>query len=111
MNTKLSEEEMRRALFGSAQVSAHDHVAASLQEASAVAFVTSSAVVKTKPRQRITPQLTVTLRVGNEFEGSTQLIIHQAETLSTLQAEMDAVKAARKKFKYVDVVSIVSEGL
>ena len=33
-------------------------------------------------------------------------LIHEADTLSSLLAEHDAVKAARKKYKYVDVVSI-----
>jgi hypothetical protein len=49
-----------------------------------------------------------TLRVGNEFEWKTELFIHEAHTLSTLQAELDAIKAARKKFKYVDLVSVES---
>ncbi len=35
-------------------------------------------------------------------------LIHEADTLSSLLAEQDAVKAARKKYKYVEVVSIKS---
>ena len=35
-------------------------------------------------------------------------LIHDADTLSSLLAEQDALKAARKKFKYVDVVSVKS---
>gem|GEM_PF-2010673 len=35
-------------------------------------------------------------------------LIHEADTLSSLLAEQDAVKAARQKYKYVEVVSIKS---
>lgn len=31
---------------------------------------------------------------------------YEADTLSTLQAELDAKKMARKKFKYIEVMSI-----
>lgn len=48
----------------------------------------------------------VTLRVGNEFEGKTESFNYDADTLSTLLAEQEATKAARKKFKYVEVVSV-----
>lgn len=55
-----------------------------------------------------TPRLRVTLRVGNEFEGTMHELIHEADTLSTLLAEQEATKAARKKFRYVEVVSVKS---
>ena len=32
-------------------------------------------------------------------------LIHEADTLSTLLAEQQAIKAARKKYRYVEVVS------
>ncbi len=32
------------------------------------------------------------------------VLIHEADTLSSLLAEQEAVKAARKKYKYVDGV-------
>ncbi|VVP83085.1 hypothetical protein PS906_03337 [Pseudomonas fluorescens] len=35
-------------------------------------------------------------------------LIHEADTLSSLLAEQEAVKVARKKYKYVDVVSVKS---
>ena len=35
-------------------------------------------------------------------------LIHEADTLSSLLAEQDAVRAARKKYKYVEVVSVRS---
>ncbi|KPB34765.1 hypothetical protein ALP86_102048 [Pseudomonas amygdali pv. mori] len=46
------------------------------------------------------------LRVGNEYEGTTELITHEADTLSRLQAEVDAMKIARKKYRYVELVSV-----
>lgn len=61
---------------------------------------------KKKAAKSFTPRLRVTLRVGNEFEGEVHELIHEADILSSLLAEHDAVKAARKKYKYVDVVSV-----
>ncbi len=64
--------------------------------------------IKKKAAKAFTPRLRVTLRVGNEFEGKTFELIHEADTLSKLLAEQEAIKAARKKFRYVEVVSIRS---
>ena len=61
-----------------------------------------------KIAKAFTPRLRVTLRVGNEFEGKTYEMIHEADTLSTLLAEQEAVKAAKKKYRYVEVVSVKS---
>lgn len=63
-------------------------------------------VTKKKAAKAFTPRLKVTLRVGNEFEGETYALIHEADTLSTLLAEQEATKAARKKYRYVEVVSV-----
>ena len=65
-------------------------------------------VAKKKAAKAFTPRLQVTLRVGNEFEGKTFELIHEADTLSKLLAEQDAVKAARKKYRYVEVLSVKS---
>ena len=46
--------------------------------------------------------------VGNEFEGKMIELVHDADTLSSLLAEQEAVKEARKKYKYVEVVSVKS---
>lgn len=35
-------------------------------------------------------------------------LIHEADTLSSLLAEQDAVKAAKKKYKYVEALSVKS---
>ena len=46
--------------------------------------------------------------VGNEIEGKMIELVHDADTLSSLLAEQEAVKTARKKYKYVEVVSVKS---
>lgn len=110
MNSELTEEEMRRALFGTAQPD--EQVPAPLvQEPVPETVLTKPAaapVAKKKVAKAFTPRLRVTLRVGNEFEGKMHEVIHEADTLSSLLAEQEAVKAARKKYKYVDVVSVKS---
>jgi hypothetical protein len=109
MNSELTEEEMRRALFGTPQP--EEHVSApQVQEHVSEVLPTKPAApqVKKKAAKAFTPRLKVTLRVGNEFEGKMHELIHEADTLSSWLAEQEAVKAARKKYKYVDVVSVKS---
>ena len=66
----------------------------------------AAAAKKRKVEKAFTPRLKVTLRVGNVFEGETEELVHEADTLSTLLAQQEAVKAARKKFRYVEVISV-----
>lgn len=109
MNADLTEEEMRRALFGTAEP--ESQVPAPVQEPVPEVVFTkpvAAPVAKKKVAKAFTPRLQVTLRVGNVFEGETYELIHEADTLSSLLAEQEAVKAARKKYKYVEVVSVKS---
>lgn len=109
MSTELTEDEMRRALFGEIEPAAQPIIQ---QEPVALPkAVTTDHVKPTKKKtvaKAFTPRLQVTMRVGNEFEGKMHELIHEADTLSKLQAELDAVKAARKKFRYVEVVVVKS---
>ncbi|VVN64714.1 hypothetical protein [Pseudomonas fluorescens] len=109
MNPELTEEEMRRALFGAGEQDAQDNAPA-VQKPVADIVITPPAKVaeKKKVAKAFTPRLRVTLRVGNEFEGKMHEMVHEADTLSTLLAEQEATKAARKKFRFVEVVSIQS---
>ncbi|OPK07797.1 hypothetical protein [Pseudomonas sp. VI4.1] len=109
MNPELTEEEMRRALFGADEPAAQDDAPA-VQKPVADVVITPPAKVaeKKKVAKAFTPRLRVTLRVGNEFEGKMHEIVHEADTLSTLLAEQEATKAARKKFRFVEVVSTQS---
>lgn len=109
MTSDLSEEEMRRALFGDAE-SAPLVTPSPVPEATAELVLEKSKVSaqKNKVAKAFTPRLQVTLKVGNEYEGKMFELIHQADTLSKLLAEQQAVKAARKKFRYVEVVEVKS---
>lgn len=105
MATHLSEQEMRQALFGTPKQSEPEPV-----------FVApapvSSPTPQDKPGRRtvskpLSPRLRVTLRVTREFEGETEVFVHDANTLSTIVAEQAAKNEAKKqKFRYFDVVSI-----
>ncbi|NWA45794.1 hypothetical protein HX889_49910 [Pseudomonas reactans] len=110
MNSELTEEEMRRALFGTPQLD--EQVSAPpVREPEPEVMPTTppkAPQVKRKVAKAFTPKLKVTLRVGNEFEGKMTELIHEADTLSSLLAEQDAVKIAKKKYKYVEVVSVKS---
>lgn len=108
MNEELTEEEMRQALFGNAEISAPVSTASVEEIQPDVAAVPVSKVAKKKVPKAFTSRLLVTLRVSNEFEGRTFEIVHEADTLSTLLAEQEAIKAARKKFRYVEVLSVRS---
>lgn len=110
MNSELTEEEMRRALFGTDEPEVQ--VSATPVQEPALEVVPTKPVaaptVKKAVTKAFTPRLRVTLRVGNEFEGKMHELIHEADTLSSLLAEQEAVKAAKKKYKYVEVVSVKS---
>ena len=109
MDPKLAEEDMRRALFGGAE-QVTQYSAPPLQQPLLDILDTPStkATAKKRVAKAFSPRLRVTLRVGNEFEGKRYEIFHEADTLSTLLAEQDATKVARKKFRFVEVVSIKS---
>jgi len=108
MNEEWTEEEMRQALFRNAEIAAPVSTASLEESQSDVAAVPVSKVAKKKVPKAFSPRLLVTLRVSNEFEGRMREIVHEADTLSTLLAEQEATKAARKKFRYVEVVSVKS---
>lgn len=100
----LTEDEMRLALFGTLGTS----TASEALQNEKGGKVATDKYQKTEPRaeKKLSPTLIVKLRVGNEFEGRTEEFVYKANTLSHLQAEIDAKKAARKKFKYVELVSV-----
>jgi len=102
MALNLSEEEMRRALFGSS-ISAPTVVDDALS-----VEPEKSLAAKPASRKSPSPRLRVTLRVSKEFEGAEEIISYDASTLSTLLAESEARNVAKKRrFKYIELVSIV----
>lgn len=104
MNDQLSEEEMRQALFGNVE-----KVESKAPEAQPVSTVVPKPA-NTRPRsasQSMSSKLRVTLRASREFEGKTEVFTHDASTLSSIVAELEAKQAAKKKkFRYIEVVSI-----
>jgi len=109
MNIDLTEEEMRRALFGGSEPPAPAINTPELDTVPDVVMVQPVMGAKKKKLSKaFTPRLRVTLRVGNEFEGKMHELVHEADTLSSLVAEQEATKAARKKFRFVEVVSVKS---
>lgn len=92
MSDALTEEQMRAALFSS--------IPASNLKAS------QSPTEKASDRPRPS-KLRVTLHVSKIFEGDMEVFVHESNTLSRLVAELEAKNAARKKkYKYIDVVSV-----
>lgn len=85
----LTEEQMRRALFGT-DVGSKQSVGPRSNGGQKI------------PRAR----LRVSLRVGNEFEGKMFDLVHDVNTLSTLLAEQEAIMVARKKYRFIEVVSV-----
>ncbi|OPB14124.1 hypothetical protein BFW91_08315 [Pseudomonas fluorescens] len=109
MTTELTEEEMRRALFGELEAPASVIDNHGQDTATEVVIEEPAKVVKKKKLSKtFTPRLRVTLRVGNEFEGKMHEIVHEADTLSSLVAEQEATKIAKKKFRFVEVISVKS---
>ena len=103
MTRNLTEEEMRRALFGRA-ISTPDAV----NEAHVVKPAVQAPVQPTL-RKPSCPRLRVTLRVTKIYEGEEEMFTYDANTLSSLIAEQEARSAAKKqRFKYFELVSIVS---
>lgn len=108
MNTELMEEEMRRALFGRSEPAVPETNTHTQTAPDVVMPQPRKPAEKNGGSKGFTPRLRVTLRVGNEFEGKMHETIHDADTLSSLVAEQEATKMARKKFRFVEVVSIKS---
>ena len=109
MTKELTEEEMRRALFGEPEAPATIIDNHEQDTAPEIVIAEPTKVVKKKKLSKtFTPRLRVTLRVGNEFEGKTHEIVHEADTLSSLVAEQEATKIAKKKFRFVEVISVKS---
>ncbi len=88
MNADLTEEEMRRALFGTAEPESQAPAVPVQEPVPEVVFTkpVAAPVAKKKVAKAFTPRLKVTLRVGNVFEGETYELIHEADTLSSLLA-------------------------
>lgn len=94
MSTNLSEEEMRAALFGVVNVIPQENYRRSSCGPAKAVLKSSGAKIR------------VTLHVGNEFEGAYEVVSYESSNLSQLVVEMDARKKYKKKYKYIEVVSV-----
>lgn len=102
MAVNLSEEEMRQALFGNC------HSTPTAMEAP-VAKPAPKVSAQPTLHKSLSPRLRVTLKVTKIFEGKEEIFTYDASTLSSLIAEQEARSAAKKKrYKYFELVSIVS---
>lgn len=108
MSLELTEEEMRKALFGLSGVKSSASTSSTASPIHPKQKPEKTAVTKPHPRAKpLSPKLRVILNVTREFEGEEQVFIYDVDTLSTLIAELEAKSAAKKKrFKYFEVVSI-----
>lgn len=107
MNTQLSEEEMREALFGPSDATPTPPPAEEPVIEPLLATPEPLPVIKPAKVARPTGRkLRVTLQVSNEYEGETFVVHYDANTLSQIVAEMDAKKSFKKKYKYITVVSV-----
>lgn len=104
MSDILTEEEMRKALFGSVIPSPNVSIERSPEPASMPALPKRASTSK-----RLSPKLRVTLHVTKTYEGPQEAFVDDANTLSTLVAEAEAKAAAKKKkFRYFELVSVES---
>jgi hypothetical protein len=107
MTAELSEEEMRQALFGPS-----NHETSEPPLKATTPITTPEMEREPRPTRRsnpkpLSPKLRVTLHVTKEFEGPLEVLIYDVNTLSTLIAEKEAKTQAKKKFRYIDVVSVL----
>jgi hypothetical protein len=109
MAIELSEDEMRRALFGAST----DPVEPTAPSA-APEIVLSQPTANPTPRAKKTSsyhtsKLRVTLHVSKVYEGEVEVLVHDSSSLSKLVAEQEAKAAAKKKkYKYLELVSVES---
>ncbi|TWR95486.1 hypothetical protein [Pseudomonas extremaustralis] len=89
---------MRRALFGGAAPATEAKILPSPPAIIDIVLPSADeAQVKKKVIKALTPRLYMTMQVTTEYEGNTFELPHEEDILSTLQAEQEAVRIAKKK--------------
>lgn len=106
MAIDLSEDEMRKALFGAAEEQALPRPKPPSTDPTPPSAPIPPPRVKKSSGYHST-RLRVTLHVSREYEGDINVFVHDSTSLSSLIAEQEAKAGARKKkYKYLEVVSI-----
>ncbi|AYL81089.1 hypothetical protein RYA95_23890 [Pseudomonas syringae pv. actinidiae] len=105
---ELSEEEMRKALFGLSKQDQSEPSVTTSPCASQPEIELQSRPPSPPASKPLSTKLRVTLHVTREFEGEVEVLVFDANTLSTLTAEQEAKAEAKKqKFRYFDVISVL----
>lgn len=96
MSDYVTEEEMRRALFGGMT-----------QASSVIDNPTANSTHPTKKRAvSFASKIRVTLHVTNVYEGEIEVVTFDSQSLSRLVAEMDAKRRFKKKYRYVEIIKV-----
>ncbi|MCK9712296.1 hypothetical protein LT706_12260 [Pseudomonas syringae pv. syringae] len=107
MAIELSEEEMRKALFGATADPVIPKQTTVRPETSAAPVPPAPASSTRRSAGYRSSKLRVTLHVSKVYEGEVDIFIHESSSLSRLVAEQEAKAAAKKqKYKYLELASI-----
>lgn len=108
MAVELSEEEMRQALFGPSKQAQSEPSVTTSPPASQPEVELKSRPPSRPASKPLSTKLRVTLHVTREFEGKVEVLVVDANTLSTLTAEQEAkAEAKKRRFRYFDVISVL----
>lgn len=109
MAIELSEEEMRKALFGASVDPVTPKATAPVVDTTLTPPAPSPAIRPKNTTGYHTSKLRVTLHVSKVYDGEVEVFVHDSSSLSKLVAEQEAKAAAKKqKYKYLELVSIES---
>jgi len=109
MAIELSEDEMRKALFGASVDPATPKATAPKSDTTSTPAAPSLATRPKKTTGYHTSKLRVTLHVSKVYDGEVEVFVHDSSSLSKLVAEQEAKAAAKnKKYKYLELISVES---
>jgi hypothetical protein len=110
MAIELSEEEMRKALFGASVDPVTPKATAPVVDIPSTPVAAPSPTTRPKKTTGYhTSKLRVTLHVSKVYDGEVDVFVHDSSSLSKLVAEQEAKAAAKKqKYKYLELMSVES---
>ncbi|WP_339473565.1 hypothetical protein [Pseudomonas fluorescens] len=109
MAIELSEEEMRKALFGASVDPVTPEATTPVVDTTSTPPTPSPATSPKKLTGYHKSKLRVTLHVSEVYDGEVEVFVHDSSSLSKLVAEQEAKAAAKKqKYKYLELVSVES---
>lgn len=107
MAIELSEEEMRKALFGASVDPVTPKATTPVVDTTSTPSTPSPATSPKKITGYHTSKIRVTLHVSKVYDGEVEVFVHDSSSLSKLVAEQEAKAAAKKqKYKYLELVSV-----